>query len=222
MSSLEPYLALLADHPFAVVFVSSFIEAVGIPFPSRIILILTPTFLVTPDQVAGVIGAAIAGALLGDHVPYFAGRLAGMRMLGVYCHLTLGSAECVEKTLRLFARFRSWAILGSRLSTNVRIFASACAGCSQITYPRYLMLDAIGTTLYTVIVVSIGALVGERAVVFLTTDRRRWLFLLFALTAFATLIGYRVWRRYRHGAARAERLQPVRTPTPTPASTLTR
>jgi membrane protein DedA with SNARE-associated domain len=84
------------------------------------------------------------------------------------------------------------------------------------------MLDAIGTTLYTVIVVSIGALVGERAVVFLTTDRRRWLFLLFALTAFATLIGYRVWRRYRHGAARAERLQPVRTPTPTPASTLTR
>jgi membrane protein DedA with SNARE-associated domain len=222
MGSLESYLALLADHPFAVVFWAALIEAAGIPFPSRIILILTPALLVTQDQVVGVIGAAILGALLGDHVPYLAGRLAGMRMLGAYCRLTLGSAECVEKTLRLFARFRSWAILGSRLSTNVRIFASACAGCSQLTYPRYLALDAIGTTLYTVVVVSIGALVGERAVVFLTTDRRRWLFLFFALTAYATLIGYRVWRRSRHGAAHAAQLEPTRAPAPTPAPTPTR
>jgi membrane protein DedA with SNARE-associated domain len=210
MGSVDSYLALIANHPFAVVFCSSLIEAIGIPFPSRVILILTPAFLITRQDFAGVVLAAIAGALLGDHVPYFAGRFAGPRMLGVYCRITLGSAHCVEKTLRLFRRFRSSAILASRLSTNVRIFASACAGCSRITYPRYLGLDAIGTTVYTIVFVGLGVLIGERAVVFFTTDRRRWLFLVLVVTAFAILIGYRLWRKFRHGAARAASLEEAR------------
>jgi membrane protein DedA with SNARE-associated domain len=210
MGSVESYLQLLADHPLAVVFWSSLIEAMGIPFPSRVILILTPAFLITQQDFAGVVVAAIVGALLGDHVPYFAGRLAGTRMLGLYCRLTLGSEQCVEKTLRLFLRFRSLAILASRFSTNVRIFASACAGCGQVTYPRYLTLDAIGTTVYTIVFVGIGFLIGERAVVFFTTDRRRFLFLVFVVLAFATLIGYRLWRRFRHGGARASTLEEAR------------
>jgi membrane protein DedA with SNARE-associated domain len=210
MGSVDSYLQLLANHPFAVVFCSALIEAIGIPFPSRVILILTPAFLVTRNDVAGVILAAIVGALLGDHVPYFAGRFAGMRMLGVYCRLTLGSAECIEKTLRLFRRFRASAILASRLSTNVRIFASACAGCSRITYPRYLALDAIGTTVYTIVFVGLGVLIGERAVVFFTTDRRRWLFLVLVAAAFAVLIGYRLWRKLRHGGAQPSTLAKAR------------
>ena len=210
MGSVDSYLQVLADHPFAVVFASSLIEAIGIPFPSRVILILTPAFLVTRTDVAEIVVAAVAGALLGDHVPYFAGRFAGARMLGVYCRLTLGSEDCVEKTLRLFQRFRSWAILASRFSTSVRIFASACAGCGQVTYPRYLAFDTLGTTVYTVACVLIGSLIGERAVVFFTTDRRRWLFLILVATAFATLLGYRLWRRYRHGAARAATLAEAR------------
>jgi membrane protein DedA with SNARE-associated domain len=210
MGSVDSYLQLLADHPFAVVFWSSLIEAIGIPFPSRVILILTPAFLITQKDFAGVVVVAIVGALLGDHVPYFAGRFAGSRMLGVYCRLTLGSEHCIEKTLRLFLRFRSSAILASRFSTNVRIFASACAGCSRVTYPRYLALDAIGTVVYTIVFVGLGFLIGERAVVFFTTDRRRWIFLLLVVAAFATLIGYRLWRRLRHGAARASTLEEAR------------
>jgi membrane protein DedA with SNARE-associated domain len=210
MGSVESYLQLLADHPLAVVFWSSLIEAIGIPFPSRVILILTPAFLSTRTDLAELVLAAVAGALLGDHVPYLAGRFAGTRMLGVYCRLTLGSEDCVEKTLRLFLRFRSWAILASRFSTSVRIFASACAGCGQVTYPRYLAFDAIGTTVYTIACVLIGSLIGERAVVFFTTDRRRWLFLILVALAFTTLLGYRLWRRHRHGAAQEADLQATR------------
>src|SRR3989442_13000025 len=118
MGCVDSYLGLVADHPFAVVFVSTLVEAIGIPFPSRVILILTPAFLITDKEYAGLVTVAIVGALLGDHVPYFAGRFAGLRMLGVYCRLTLGSDQCVEKTIRLFQRFRSWAILASRFSTS--------------------------------------------------------------------------------------------------------
>jgi membrane-associated protein len=207
MGSVDSYLALVADHPFAVVFVATLVEAIGIPFPSRVLQILTPAFLITQRDLAGLMLVATVGALLGDHVPYLAGRFAGIRMLALYCRLTLGSERCVEKTLRYFVRFRSWALLASRFSTSVRIFASACAGCGHVTYPRYLVLDAIGTVVYTIVCVLIGHFVGQRAVVFVTTDRRRWIFVVLVVIAALTLFGYRLWRKLRYGGARASKLE---------------
>jgi membrane-associated protein len=143
------------------------------------------------------------GAVLGDHVPYLVSRRAGPGLLALYCKVTLGSARCVERTLEYFRRFGPAAVLFSRFSTSVRIFSSACAGCGHITYRRYLVFDTIGTVVYTTLWVVVGAFVGECAVVFLTTDRRRWLFLGGALVAVATLLGYRFWRRFRYGGAQA-------------------
>ena len=206
---LRPYLDFVAAHPFSVVFVSSLVEAAGVPFPSRIILLLAPAFLATDGELLRLIVVASAGAVLGDHVPYLAGRLAGLRLLGFYCRVTLASDGCIETTLRYFRRFGPAALLFSRFSHGVRLFASACAGCGQITYPRYVTFDAIGTIVYSTVVVLVGSLVGERAVAFLTTDRRRFVFLGVVVLAWATLIGYRLWRR-RQGAARVSTLQQIR------------
>jgi membrane protein DedA with SNARE-associated domain len=195
------YLDFLADHPFSVVFWSSLIEAAGLPLPSRVILILTSALLASDGDLAWLIVVAAAGALLGDHVPYLAGRFAGTRVLALYCRVTLASEACVEKTLRYFLRFGPAALLFSRLSGSVRLFAAACAGCGHITYARYLALDAIGTVIYASLCVLVGHLIGERAVAFLTTDRRRWIVLGVLVLGFATLIGYRLWRRRRHGRA---------------------
>ena len=207
---LQPYLDFIAAHPFSVVFVSSLVEAAGVPFPSRVILLLAPAFLATDNDLVTLILVATAGAVLGDHVPYFAGRMAGLRLLGLYCRVTLASDGCVETTLRYFRRFGAAALLFSRFSTSVRLFASACAGCGQVTYPRYLTFDLIGTLVYSSIVVLVGWLVGERAVAFLTHDRRRFVFLGVVVLAWATLIGYRLWRRRRQGAARVTTLEKIR------------
>jgi membrane-associated protein len=94
-------------------------------------------------------------------------------MLGLYCKVTLGSTRCIEKTLEYFRRFGAAALVLSCFSTSVRIFASACAGCGRITYLRYLVFDTIGTVVYTTVCVLVGYWIGERAVVFFTTDRRR-------------------------------------------------
>jgi membrane protein DedA with SNARE-associated domain len=208
--NLQPYLDFLAARPFSVVFLSSFVEAAGLPFPSRVILVLTPAFLATEGDLVRLIVVATAGAVLGDHVPYFAGRLAGMRLLGFYCRVTLASDACIETTLRYFQRFGAAALLLSRFSASVRLFASACAGCANVTYARYVTFDAVGTLAYSSLFVLVGWFVGERAVVFLTTDRRRWIFLGAVALAFVTLIGYRLWRRSRYGRARASRVDTIR------------
>ncbi len=87
---------------------------------------------------------------------------------------------------------------------SVRRFASACAGCGHISYPRYVSLDTVGTVIHTSLFVLVGWLIGERTVVFLTTDRRRWIFLGAVALAFVTLIAYRLWRRRRFGRAQAK------------------
>jgi membrane protein DedA with SNARE-associated domain len=207
---LRPYLNFLADHPFSVVFWSSFIEAAGVPFPSRVILVLTPAFLATEADLVRLIILGTAGAVLGDHIPFLAGRVAGMRLLGFYCRVTLASDACVETTLKYFRRFGPAAVLFSRFSTSVRLFASACAGCANVTYTRYVALDAVGTLVYTSAMVLVGWFIGERAVVFLTTDRRRWLFLGVVGLAFTALIGYRLWRRSRFGRAQAKTVETIR------------
>ena len=204
--NLQPYLDFLADRPFSVVFFSSFVEAAGLPFPSRVILVLTPAFLATESDLVRLILVATAGALLGDHIPYVAGRLAGTRLLAFYCRVTLASDACIETTLRHFRRFGPAVLLFNRFSTSVRLFASACAGCGHVTYPRYVGLDGIGTLAYTTFFVLVGWFIGERAVVFLTTDRRRWVFLGAVALAFVTLVGYRLWRRHRYGRAKAASL----------------
>jgi membrane protein DedA with SNARE-associated domain len=206
---LQPYLDFLASRPYSVVFWSSFVEAAGVPFPSRIILILTPAFLATPDDLVQLIVVAAVGSVLGDHVPYVAGRLAGTRLLDFYCRLTLASDACVETTLRYFQRFGPAALLFNRFSTSVRLFASACAGCGRIGYGRYVTFDAAGTLVYTTLFVLVGWFIGERAVIFLTTDRRRFVFMALVALAFATLIGYRLWRRRRFGRAQVATVEQV-------------
>jgi membrane protein DedA with SNARE-associated domain len=206
--NLQPYLDFLAERPFSIVFFSSFVEACGLPFPSRVILVLTPAFLATDSDLVRLVLVATAGAVLGDHVPYLAGRLAGTRLLALYCRVTLASEACIETALRYFRRFGAAALLFNRFSTSLRLFASVCAACGHVTYPRYVTFDALGTLAYTSFFVLLGWLVGERAVVFLTTDRRRFVFMGLVALAFATLIGYRLWRRRRFGRAQTETLQP--------------
>ena len=204
MEWVESHLDFLLDHLLTIVFGACFIEAAGIPFPSRIILLVAATFTTEPRLLASLIAASAVGALLGDHVPYFAGVLTGPRILALYCRLTLGSEQCVEKTVRYFTRFGPAAILFSRFSTSVRLFAAALSGCGHITYWRFLTFDVVGTVLYAALLVVVGRVVGESASQYLQRPGALRLLILVGPLAFGALLGYRLYRRSRYGAARTD------------------
>src|SRR5204862_5904964 len=165
---LQSHLDFLLRHLLTVVFVAFLIEGAGLPFPSRILLLVAATLAIDLRQLVWLGAASTAGSLLGDHVPYLAGALTGPRILALYCRITLGSAGCVEKTVGYFKRFGAAAILMSRFSASVRLFASALSGCGHITYGKFITFDFAGTLLYTTTWVVVGHLVGERAAEFLS------------------------------------------------------
>ena len=203
MDFIQSHLDFLVRHMLSVVFVAFLIEAAGVPFPSRIVLLVAATLADGSRQLIGLVAAGTTGSLLGDHVPYLAGALTGPRILAFYCRITLGSAGCVEKTVGYFKRFGAAAILMSRFSASVRLFASALSGCGHITYGKFITFDFVGTLLYTTAWVTVGYLVGERAAEFLSRHGGARLLLLLGPVALATLIAYRLWRRRRYGPADA-------------------
>ena len=204
MDWVQSHLDFLLAHVLIIVFVTFFIEAAGIPFPSRIVLLVAATFTTEPRLLAGLAAASTAGALLGDHVPYLAGVLTGPRILALYCRLTLGSEECVEKTVRYFTRFGPAAILLSRFSTSVRLFAAALSGCGHITYWRFLTFDLVGTILYSALLIVIGRVVGESAAEFLQQRGGMRVLLFVGPLAFGALLAYRLYKRSRYGAAKID------------------
>jgi len=201
---IESHLDFLVRHLLSVVFVAFLVEAAGVPFPSRLLLLVAATLADQPNQLVGLIIAGTVGSLIGDHVPYLAGALTGPRILAFYCRITLGSAECVDKTVGYFKRFGAAAILMSRFSASVRLFASALSGCGHISYGKFITFDFIGTALYIAFWGIVGYLVGERAAEILSRHGGTRLLLLVGPLALATLIGYRLWRRRRYGPASAE------------------
>jgi len=127
MSVIQPHLDFLMSHLLSAVFVAFLIEGAGVPFPSRIILILAATALTDAWELARLVLVTAAGALIGDHVPYLGGKLAGPRLLTLYCRMTLGSERCVERTVAYFKRFGTAAIVLSR--------SRRASGCSRPRCP---------------------------------------------------------------------------------------
>jgi membrane protein DedA with SNARE-associated domain len=204
MDWIQSHLDFLLEHVLTIVFFTFLIEAAGIPFPSRIILLVAATFTTDPRLLAGMVAVSAGGALLGDHVPYLAGAITGPRILALYCRLTLGSEQCVEKTVRYFTRFGPAAILLCRFSTSVRLFAAALSGCGHITYWRFLTFDFVGTVVYSALLVVIGRVVGESAAEFLQQRGGIRVLLFVGPLAFGALLGYRLYKRRRHGAAKID------------------
>jgi membrane protein DedA with SNARE-associated domain len=200
----QSHFDFLLHHLLAVVFAAFVVEAAGLPFPSRILLLFAAALAVDSRQLVGLVAVSTIGSLIGDHVPYLAGALTGPRILAFYCRITLGSSECVEKTVGYFRRYGAAAVLLSRFSAGVRLFASALSGCGHIKYWKFVTLDLVGTVVYTGLWVTVGSLVGERAADLLSHHREARLLLLVGPLALATLITYRLWRRRRYGPAKAD------------------
>jgi membrane protein DedA with SNARE-associated domain len=199
MHAMGPFLGWLQEYLFPVVFVTSLIDATGLPFPGRAMLVAAGIAAGGPRDVALLVLTGVAGALLGDHLLYALGMRRGPRLLALYCRLSLGSVRCVENTLAYFRRFGAFAVLIGRFSASVRLFGAVLAGTGEIGYRRFLLLDLVGSIVYMTLWIVLGATVG--AVALERVGRPLQAVLLIGPVALVAILLYRLFRRWRYGAA---------------------
>ena len=202
MDAARPFLGWLHEHLLPVVFLTSLIDATGLPFPGRAMLVAAGIAAAGHRDVVVLVMTGVTGALLGDHLLYALGRRRGPRLLALYCRLSLGSVRCVENTLACFRRFGALAVLVGRFSTSVRLFAAVLAGSGEISYRRFILLDLIGSLVYMTLWIGLGAAFG--AVVLEQVGRPLQAILLLGPAALVAVLLYRLYRRRRYGAASRE------------------
>lgn len=164
---LSPIAGWSRENLYAIVFLGAVVDAVGIPFPGRLMLITVGSFsqpAVEADARASiVIALAAIGTVAGDHVWYLVGRLKGGRLFEIYCRLFRLSESRIRATDRFLQRFGALALVFARLAATLRIVIMPLAVSRGMSYQRFVTFDFLGALLWATGFVSLGRAAGALA-----------------------------------------------------------
>ncbi|CUX28596.1 DedA family protein [Clostridium sp. C105KSO13] len=142
------------------------VENIFPPIPSEVILtfggfMTTYTRLTVP----GVVIFSTLGSTIGALVLYWAGTALSPQRLDTLmkgrAFTLLGfEREDMEKTVQWFDKHGKKAILLGRCVPIIRSLVSVPAGMAQISMPLFLTYTMIGSTVWNILLVSLGAILG--------------------------------------------------------------
>ncbi|MBY9081427.1 DedA family protein [Paenibacillus sp. HN-1] len=142
------------------------LENVFPPIPSEVILpfggFMTTTSHLT---ISGVVLSATLGSVLGAIILYAIGRMMSVermeRLVEKYGRLLRVKKEDVRRADAWFDRYGYWTVLFCRMIPLIRSLISVPAGMSGMKMGPFLILTAIGSLAWNVLLVLIGAALGE-------------------------------------------------------------
>ena len=153
----------LAAYTYPVVFVGTLIDASGLPFPGRLLLVAAGAVAGTSDRsVVATIALGMVAAMLMDHAWYLAGAWNSERLLRLCRRLTGWSLGDSEVAREYFERYGAATIVVGRFFTSVRALAWPVAATHGVGYLTFLLLDLVAAGLWTTLWVGLGWMVGER------------------------------------------------------------
>jgi membrane protein DedA with SNARE-associated domain/rhodanese-related sulfurtransferase len=185
------------------IFLNVLAEQLGLPVPTIPTLVVAGA-LAANGRLPGtaVFALALLACLIGDSTWYFAGRVYGVRVMRVLCHISLTPDTCVRQTQSSFERFGPAALVIAKFIPGLSLIAPPLAGATRMKYPRFAAVSLLGSSLWVGVALLAGVLlrpqiarllprlagVGSAVVVVL-------------LTLLAAYIAFRWWERRRFMAA---------------------
>ena len=162
----EWMLSFVGSYGYLGIFALIFIENVFPPIPSEAVLLFGGALTVsTAMNVPGTVVAATFGSLAGAIVLYALGRVFQADRLrrlfaGRFGEVTHLKPEYVDLAESWFSRYEAKAVLICRCIPVVRSLISIPAGFSKMPMGRFLLLTALGSTVWNTVLVSLGAGLG--------------------------------------------------------------
>jgi membrane-associated protein len=159
----EQILAALSQYGSPALFAVVTVAAVGVPLPITLLLIVTGSLIsqgVMNFWMA--IGLAGAGSVIGDQIGYGIGRWGGNQLVGRFTRL-MGGPERLEKAQSTARRWGGPGIFFSRwLVTPLGPWVNIASGLAGYPWMRFLVWDALGEFLGTLIYVGLGKVFSDR------------------------------------------------------------
>jgi membrane protein DedA with SNARE-associated domain len=194
----------IESYGYLVVFLLVMIESIGVPVPGETALIAAALYAGTTHklEIWGVVGAAAAGAIIGDNIGYTIGRYGGAKLLLRYGHKVHLHEGRLKIGIWLFRRHGGKVVFWGRFVSILRTWAAFLAGANHMEWRRFLFFNAAGGIVW-------ATLYGVGYYVFGATLRRlsTTLDVTIGVGSVVLLVAFVVWTRRKEGELqkRAER-----------------
>ncbi|HEY3846241.1 MAG TPA: VTT domain-containing protein [Acetobacteraceae bacterium] len=139
----------LAQHGVAMLTLLVFLQALGLPVPCAVALILAAAESAKGHlSILGVLGGSLAGMVVGDVLMFLLGRYTGWWLLGALCRVSLNPESCVVTSADTFHRRGRSLLVVAKFLPGINTMAPPLAGSMQMRGWSFLGLDVAGAVLY--------------------------------------------------------------------------
>jgi membrane protein DedA with SNARE-associated domain len=155
---------LLTNFGYLAVFGLIGIESLGIPAPGETMLVTGSVYAGATHNlaIAGVIAAAIGGAVIGDNIGYAIGRTKGYRLLLRHGHRVRINERHLKLARYLFEGHGGKVVFFGRFIAILRTYAAFLAGVGHMDWRRFLAFNAAGGIVWA-LVFGLAAFYGQKA-----------------------------------------------------------
>jgi membrane protein DedA with SNARE-associated domain/rhodanese-related sulfurtransferase len=154
---MESWISGLEQHGYVILFAVVFLEAVGIPLPAALALLIVGAAAAHGSlQVPYAAGGAVVAMLAGDSLMYLLGRTTGWWLLGVLCRISLNPEACVLRSADSFYKRGRKLLVVAKFIPGINTMAPPLAGSMQMRFLPFLRLDLAGAALYVGCYFGIG------------------------------------------------------------------
>jgi membrane protein DedA with SNARE-associated domain len=155
---------LLATYGYTAVLLFVGVESIGVPFPGETMLITAAVYAGATHHldIAGVIAAAIGGAVIGDNIGFVIGWFGGYPLLRRYGrYIRLDEAK-LKVGRYIFMRQGAKVVFFGRFVSVLRAYAAFLAGTNRMSWRRFLVFNALGGVVWATLYGTAAYLLGSQ------------------------------------------------------------
>ena len=194
----------IAQHGVLLLSLAVFIQALGLPVPAAVALILAAAESARGHLPAvGVFGGALVGMVSGDALMYLLGRKTGWWLLGTLCRISLNPESCVVTSADTFHRRGRSLLVVAKFLPGINTMAPPLAGSMHLRWWSFLCLDTAGSMLYIGAYFTVGFLCSDAVAGVIRFYERfghlTTAVVLILLTAYAVWLSWSAWKAHGLG-----------------------
>jgi membrane protein DedA with SNARE-associated domain/rhodanese-related sulfurtransferase len=139
----------LAQHGYSLLAAIIFLEAIGVPVPAAVALLIAGGAVAHGVlQAQYALSIALCAMLAADTLMFLLGRYTGWWLLGLLCRISLNPEACILRSADSFYRRGRTLLVIAKFIPGINTMAPPLAGSMNMRLATFLRLDLAGAALY--------------------------------------------------------------------------
>jgi membrane protein DedA with SNARE-associated domain/rhodanese-related sulfurtransferase len=146
---MDSWLSGLSQHSYSILFAAVFLEAIGIPVPAALALLIAGAAAARGSLHPGLtVATALSAMMAGDITMFLMGRYTGWWLLSLLCRLSLNPESCILRSADSFYKRGRMLLVVAKFVPGINTMAPPMAGSMNMRLFEFLPLDLAGAALY--------------------------------------------------------------------------